>query len=180
MVGRDENEMSFVTVKNPWGTARHASHAPYVMRLACLPLAGGCRDSEKQLFVVWNQMNNTPKEGESVMAEKEHLYILWTNADPITADKMVFMYGLNAIKREWWKEVTLIIWGSPARLSAENDEIREKIKQLIAAGVHVTACKACADQLGVTEVLEKEGIEVKYWGVPLTDLLKSDEKLLTI
>ncbi len=48
------------------------------------------------------------------------------------------------------------------------------------AGIHITACKACADQLGVTDDLEKLGIEVIYWGVPLTDILKNDEKLLTI
>jgi hypothetical protein len=47
-------------------------------------------------------------------------------------------------------------------------------------GVHIAACKACADQLGVTETLEELGSEVIYWGVPLTDLLKNDEKLITI
>jgi len=114
------------------------------------------------------------------MAEKEHLYILWTNADPITADKMVFMYGLNAFKLGWWKKVTSIIWGSPAQLAGENAEIKDKIKELLSAGVTVSACKACADQLGVTEALEEVGIEVKYWGEPLTELLKSGEKLLTI
>ena len=48
------------------------------------------------------------------------------------------------------------------------------------AGVHITACKACADQLGVTETLKKLNIEVKYWGGPLTEILTNDEKLLTI
>ena len=48
------------------------------------------------------------------------------------------------------------------------------------AGVHVTACIACADQLGVTQTLKDLGIEVISWGVPLTDILNKDEKLLTI
>lgn len=43
------------------------------------------------------------------MENKEHLYILWTNSDPVTAEKMVFMYGLNGFKRGWWKEVTIIV-----------------------------------------------------------------------
>jgi hypothetical protein len=34
--------------------------------------------------------------------------------------------------------------------------------------------------LGVTEVLEKLGIEVKYWGEPLTEILKKNEPLLTV
>jgi len=114
------------------------------------------------------------------MGEKDHLYILWTNGDPITAEKMVFMYGVNSLLKGWWSKVTLIIWGMPAKLSAENTQIQEKIRKAQDAGVHVTACKACADQLGVTEILEKMNVEVKYWGEPLTKILKSGEMLLTI
>ena len=43
-----------------------------------------------------------------------------------------------------------------------------------------TACKACADQLGVSETLEAHGIDVQYLGIPLTNVLKNDEKLITI
>lgn len=114
------------------------------------------------------------------MKEKDHLYMLWTNSDPLTADKMVFMYALNGIRKGWWKEVTVIIWGSPAKLTAENAEIRSKITELSAAGVKFSACKACADQLGVTEKLESLDIEIKYWGEPLTELIKSGQFLLTI
>jgi len=117
---------------------------------------------------------------ERKMNDKDHLYILWTNSDPITADKMVFMYALNGLKHGWWKEVTVIIWGSPAKLVGENADIQSKIKELLAAGVKFSACKACADQLGVTEKLESLGIEVKYWGEPLTELIKSGKFLLTI
>jgi hypothetical protein len=117
---------------------------------------------------------------EAGMKDKEHLYILWTNSDPVTADKMVFMYALNSLKKGWWKEVTIVIWGSTAKLVGENAEIQSKIKGLLAAGVKVSACKACADELGVTEKLESLGIEVKYWGQPLTDILKAGQFLLTV
>ena len=70
--------------------------------------------------------------------------------------------------------------GATTKLVSENKEIQKKIKEALRAVVHITACKACADQLGVTEDLERLGIEVIYWGVPLTDILKNDEKLLTI
>ncbi len=112
--------------------------------------------------------------------EKRHLYLLWTNADPITAEKMVFMYTVNALLRGWWENVTVIIWGAPTKLVGEDESMQKLVQDAIAAGVHVTACKACADQLGVTECLEGLNIEVKYWGIPLTEILKSDEKLLTI
>ena len=114
------------------------------------------------------------------MSEKTHLYVLWTNDNLITAEKMVFMYTINSLLHGWWEKVTLIIWGAPARLVSEDGNIQEKIKEALDAGVHITACKACADQLGVTETLEKLNIEVKYWGVPLTEILTSEGRLLTI
>ena len=114
------------------------------------------------------------------MSDSKHLYVLWTNDNPITAEKMVFMYTINSLIHGWWGKVTLIVWGATTKLVSENADIQEKIKEALEAGVHITACKACADQLGVTDDLEKLGIEVIYWGVPLTDILKNDEKLLTI
>lgn len=111
---------------------------------------------------------------------RTHLYVLWTNDNPITAEKMVFMYTTNSLARGWWEEVTLIIWGAPTKLVSEDANIQAKIKEAQDAGVHITACKACADELGVTETLEKLQIEVKYWGLPLTEILKSNEHLLTI
>ena len=93
---------------------------------------------------------------------------------------MVFMYAINALKHGWWGEVTLIVWGAPTKLVAEDAGIQAKIGQALEAGVHISACKACADQLGVTETLEKLGIEVKYRGQPLTEILKNNEPLLTI
>ena len=114
------------------------------------------------------------------MALKKHLYVLWTNDNLITSEKMVFMYTVNSLVHGWWEKVTLIIWGATAKLVSENAEIQTKIREAQNAGVHITACKACADQLGVTEVLEKLDIEVKYWGAPLTEILKNEEKLLTI
>ena len=112
--------------------------------------------------------------------EKSKLYILWTNGDVITSEKMVLMYAVNSMLKGWWQEVTLIIWGAPAALVGSNPMIQEKIRLAMHAGVKVSACKACADQLGVTESLQSLGIEVKYWGQGLTDILQDDEVLLTI
>lgn len=115
-----------------------------------------------------------------MMADKKTLYILWTNDNPVTAKLMVFMYGINAKKRGWFENVTLIIWGATAKLSAENAEVQSLIKEAKAEGVHVSACIACATELGVVDALEKQDIELIKWGVPFTDLLKADEKLITI
>ena len=114
------------------------------------------------------------------MSEKDHLYVLWTNDNKMTDEKMVFMYTINSLKNGWWSDVTLIVWGAPALLISKDSSIQKKIKEAQAEGVHITACKACADQLDVTGDLEKLGIEVIYWGVPLTKILKDNEKLITI
>jgi hypothetical protein len=47
------------------------------------------------------------------------------------------------------------------------------------AGVELVACKACADSYGGSGKLEELGIEVKYMGVPLTEMLKGDWIVVT-
>ena len=114
------------------------------------------------------------------MDKPSQLYILWTNADVLTADKMVMMYAKNSMLKKWWDNVTVIIWGATAKLAAENEVIQAKIKIAQDAGVKFSACKACAEQLGVLEQLTALDIEVLYWGQGLTDILKNDEKLITV
>jgi len=111
---------------------------------------------------------------------KNKLFILWTNDNVLTSGKMVCMYAHNAILNNWWKTVTVIIWGATAKLVAENEIIQTRLKEMLHDGVKVSACKACADQLGVTDKIEALGIEVKYWGEPLSQILKSNETLLSI
>jgi hypothetical protein len=77
-----------------------------------------------------------------------HLHILWTNGDELTFDKMVAMYSRNAMLHHWWEEITLIIWGSPAKLTAESELVAQRIKELIQVGDRATnRRKASADCL---------------------------------
>lgn len=114
------------------------------------------------------------------MSQANKLYILWTNADLITSEKMVMMYATNSMLKHWWEEVTVIIWGATAKIIAENKMLQGKLEIARLAGVRFSACKACADQLGVTERLREMEIEVIYWGEELTRLLKEDEKLISV
>jgi hypothetical protein len=75
---------------------------------------------------------------------KTHLYVLWTNADPVTAEKMVFMYTINSLIHCWWEKVTLTIWGAPTKLVSENADIQEKIRE----GVNQIAPKGLVNPFG--------------------------------
>jgi len=108
------------------------------------------------------------------------LNVLWTTDNLITIEKMVFMYTHNAKLLGWWDDVTLIIWGASAKLVGENEEVQDKIREMVESGVKVDACKACADALGVSEKMESLGVVVKYYGEPLTEILKASGKLITI
>lgn len=114
------------------------------------------------------------------MPEQKKLHILWTNADPETAQFMVMMYATNSMLRQWWDEVTVIIWGATARLAAENEDIRERIRIAQHAGVAFSACIACAEQLGAVDALKALGVEVIPWGQPLTKLIQSGAPLITV
>lgn len=114
------------------------------------------------------------------MDNSTKLYILWTTSEVETFDEMIFMYAFNAKKYGWWDEITVVIWGASARLAGEDELVQLKIKEMVEGGVKVEACKACADDLGVSAKLESLGVEVKYWGQPLTRVLKSGAKLITI
>jgi len=116
---------------------------------------------------------------EKKTVEPDTLCILWTSGDPDVALKMVFMYANAAKQNRWWSQVELIVWGPSAKLTSENTEIQQTLAKLMKAGVKTEACKACADSYGVSEKLEALGIEVKYMGQPLTEILKSNKKLIT-
>ena len=114
------------------------------------------------------------------MEGKKSLHILWTNADLETSRFMVMMYATNSMLRHWWDEVTVIVWGAPARLVAENEIMQDSMRTAVQAGVKFSACIACATQLGVVEKLEALDIELIKWGQPLTEILQNGGHLITI
>lgn len=112
--------------------------------------------------------------------ENNHLHLLWTNADPLTAEHMVLLYTENSIRQNWWDKVTVIIWGGTARLVAENTNIQRLIKQGQEVGVKYVGCLHCAQQLNADKKLTELGVELKYMGVDLTEIIKSGKHLITV
>ena len=89
------------------------------------------------------------------------------------------MYTYNAVKYEWWKDVTLLIWGPSQKLLTENEELQGYVKKMKEIGIHLLACKACADSYDLSEKLEALGVEVRYTGTDLTGYIKGKAHLVT-
>lgn len=113
------------------------------------------------------------------MTKKNPLVVIWTSGDREVALKMVFMYTYNAKLRGWWDDIIFIVWGPSEKLLAEDKELQNYLKKMLETEIVVEACKACSDMYGVSDQLEKLGVDVKFMGVPLTDYLKRDMKIIT-
>ena len=122
---------------------------------------------------------SVPMDAQETMTEPSRLAVLWTSGDPEVATRVAFMYTLNAKRQGWFDEVTLVVWGPSAKLLTENQELQEAIGMMAQEGIELLACKACADSYGVADQLEAMGVEVKYMGVPLTEMLKGDWEVIT-
>ena len=120
--------------------------------------------------------------GSSLMGEKtdpSKLLVVWTSGDRDVALNMVFMYAYNAKKNSWWENIRFLIWGPSSKLLSEDKELQQELQKMKEAGIELLACKACADRYGVSEALQGMGIEVKYMGVGLTEMLKGGWTPLT-
>ena len=110
---------------------------------------------------------------------EDSVFIIWSSPDPEIADNLAFMYAHNSLLNQWWGRVRLIIWGPSAKLATEDPDIQAKIKAMMDDGVEAWACRACADNYGVSDELEAMGINVLFVGTPVTAMLKEGWKQLT-
>lgn len=125
---------------------------------------------------------NTSKivaQTEKPESTPDKLVVVWTSDDPYVAERVALMYTHAAKTAGWFSEVTLIIWGPSAKLTAENLKIQEKLKAMQKDGVVIEACIVCANAYGIADDLKKLGFDVKGMGKPLTDYLKGGAKVLT-
>lgn len=107
------------------------------------------------------------------------LCVVWTSADPDVAKNVCFMYALNAKKAGWFDTVHIVVWGSSAKLLAEDPTIQAEMKAMQEVGVVTEACVACARRYKVDSDLKALGLDVKAMGKPLSDRLKDDRKVIT-
>jgi len=113
------------------------------------------------------------------MPNNSKLGIIWSSPDPEVALNMVFMYAENSKLYQWWDIVRLIVWGPSAKLLTEDADLQKEFKSLKQVGVDLVACKACADRYGVSDDLSKMDVAVVYVGEMVTEMLKSNWKMIT-
>ena len=116
---------------------------------------------------------------DAAKPQPTRLAVLWTSGDADVAHRVCFMYTHNAKRSKWFDEVRLIVWGPSQRILAGDKDLQARVKAMMRDGVKVQACISCANSYGLVPALRKMGIEVKGMGKPLSDLLKSDHKVLT-
>ncbi len=110
----------------------------------------------------------------------DKLNILWTTDNKDTVFNMLAMYAINSKINNWWQNVNVIIWGASAKLIGNDVQVQTEIKEMINQGVTIEACKDCCDNFNVTNNLIELGINVRYMGEPLTEYIKTGQKILTI
>lgn len=106
------------------------------------------------------------------------LHVLWTTGEKDVALRMIFIYLLDAKGVGWWDEIHLIIWGPSAKLLAGDRMIQREVDMLLQSGIDVEACMGCTEAYGVTEKIKALGINVRYMGEALTEILQGNEKLV--
>ena len=99
--------------------------------------------------------------------------------DKVVHEELSLPYAINSKKQGWMDEVRVILWGPTERLAAEDSEFQELVHAWLVAGIEVIACKACSDNFGVSEDLEKLGINVRYVGTLVSEMLKDGWYQLT-
>lgn len=125
------------------------------------------------LLLIFAGMSNVTQAQDQKMEENNNkLAVIWSSGDPEVAEKVCFMYTLNAKKQGWFDEVVLIVWGPSAKLLSQNEDLQADIKKMMEAGVKVEACISCAKMYGVDQALSELDIDVRPMGIPLTNYLK--------
>jgi len=110
----------------------------------------------------------------------DKLNIIWTTDNKDTIFNALATYAINSKTKGWWGSVNVLMWGAAVKLGGNDPQVQTEIREMLQTGVTIEACKDCCENFGVTETIEKLGVNVRYVGQYLTEYLKNDEKVVTI
>lgn len=110
----------------------------------------------------------------------EKLTVLWTSGEKDVALKVVLRYIDNVLEKQDWKQVELLIWGPSVQLAGDDESVKFKLEGLIQKGLKAKACIVCAEEYGVTKVLEDMGVELSMVGEEMTHIIQDQLPLLSL
>ena len=131
------------------------------------------------VFILFAGICTQAAVAQEKQAAPSKLAVLWTSGDSDVAHRVAFMYTHNAKRAGWFDEVTLIVWGPSQRILVGDKDLQAEVKAMLKDGIRVEACIHCAMSYGIVDQLKALGITVQAEGVPLTNYLKGDWKVLT-
>jgi hypothetical protein len=109
------------------------------------------------------------------------LTVLWKSSNVTDIERLIIPYILSAKIKGWWDDVEVIIWGDSQHALAHSKAYQDNVVTMLENGIHVFACKACADSLGVSDALSQLNIKVMYTGEMLSERLQdNDRKVLVL
>ncbi len=81
------------------------------------------------------------------------------------------MYAVNAQKNKWVDDIKVIFFGPFENLLCEDEEVVAAASQLLDYETPI-ACKFLSDRDGISEKLEKMGINVEYVGAMISGYIE--------
>jgi hypothetical protein len=107
--------------------------------------------------------------------KKENLLIIISTNNVDSILKFPLLYGGVSIPRGYWKRVHVMFWGASIEVARDNDEVREKVQEMLRVGVEFSSCIVCAEEYGCVKELEEIGIECNHTGELLNEALQNDK-----
>lgn len=81
------------------------------------------------------------------------------------------MYATNALKHGWVDELKTIFFGPSQQLMVQDPDVSQAVQDLAQAGETI-ACKFIADNVGISDSTSQLGVQIKYVGTIISDLIK--------
>ncbi len=110
----------------------------------------------------------------------DKLNILWTTTNKDNIFNVISMYSITSMKQGLWDKIRIIVWGGSVKLLAEDIQVQTVVNEMLNAGVDIVVCNTCSDRYDVTEKILSLGLKVEYMKESFTNLIKQDEKLLSL
>ena len=81
------------------------------------------------------------------------------------------IYARNTLKFNWLDDVKTILFGPAEQVIANDPELAQEMKEICSTGEAI-ACKFISDNEGTSTTLAKLGVQIKYVGTIIADLIK--------